>query len=157
MRELPPPQSPTLPHLAEPVHGSLVARCLRLARSLGAVLAAALVAALVVAVPPAPASAADGSDFDPGNIITDEVFFDRTALTAGQVQAFLKQKVPTCRAEAGKPDCLKSYRMTTPTRAKDTYCAKYPGAKDERASTIIAKVAKACRVSAKVLLVLLQK
>ncbi len=132
-------------------------RCLGLSRRLGVALTAVLVATLAAVVPAAPAAAADASDFDPGNIITDEVFFDRAALTAGQVQAFLKLKVPKCLAKAGSPDCLKNYRMKTPTRAADAYCKKYPGAANERASGIIAKVAKACGVSAKVLLVLLQK
>lgn len=100
---------------------------------------------------------ANGKDFDPGNIITDKVFFDGKALTSGQIQAFLRRKVPTCHAKPGDPDCLRNYRETTPTRKKDAFCKKYTGAKNERASKIIAKVAKACGVSAKVLLVLLQK
>lgn len=157
MRELPRPQDLPTERPVAAVRGSFSRRCLALARRLGAVLATALVVTLMATLPASPASAADGSDFDPGNIITDEVFFDRTALTAAQVQAFLKLKVPSCRAKAGDPDCLKNYRMTTPTRAKDAYCSKYTGATNERASKILAKVAKACGVSAKVLLVLLQK
>lgn len=154
MRELPRPQ--VVP--SERSSRTVIQRCLGLSRRLGLAVAATLVATLVVVAPAAPASAAaNGSDFDPGNIITDEVFFDRAALTAGQVQAFLKLKVPKCLAKPGSPDCLKNYRMKTPTRAADAYCKKYTGAANERASAIIAKVAKACGVSAKVLLVLLQK
>ena len=154
--------------------------CQRLGRRLGAAVALILAGTLAAAVPAAatPASAAplvtapvvtapvataplvtaaDGKDFDAGNIITDEVFFDRTSLTAGQVRAFLRLKAPTCLAQPGRPDCLKNYRVTTPTRPKDAYCKRYKGATNELASKIIAKVARACGVSAKVLLVLLQK
>jgi len=158
MRALPHPQDVTSERPESLGSGSFARRCARLARALGAMLATVLAATLVVALPSAPASAAaKGSDFDAGNIITDEVFFDGRALSASQVQAFLKQKVPTCLAKAGNPDCLRNYRMDTPTRAKDAYCKKYTGSKNERASAIIAKVAKACGVSAKVILVLLQK
>jgi len=157
MRELPRPQDVTDDRPAAPVREAVMRRCLRLARTVGATLAAVLAVTLGLVAPAAPAHAADASDFDPGNIITDEVFFDRTALTAAQVQAFLTRQVPRCLAEPGDPDCLRNYRQSTPTRAKDAYCARYQGAEEERASKIIVKVAKACGVSAKVLLVLLQK
>lgn len=94
--------------------------------------------------------------FDAGLIVTDEVFFAGADLSAAQVQSFLESKVPECTATTG-PTCLKDYRVTTTTRPADAYCATYKGATNERASTIIAKVSKACRVSAKTLLVLLQK
>lgn len=94
--------------------------------------------------------------FDPGNIITDEVFFTTSSLTSGQIQSFLQGQLARCGATTG-PACLKDYRQTTPDRAADEYCATYEGATNERASAIIGKVSAACGVSAKVLLVLLQK
>lgn len=95
-------------------------------------------------------------DFDPGNLISDEVFFTGSALSAGQVQTFLKGKVAQCAATDG-PACLKDFRMSTKSVAANAYCKAYAGATNERASRIIAKVGKACGVSPKVLLVLLQK
>lgn len=94
--------------------------------------------------------------FDPGNLISDEVFFTGSALSAGQIQTFLSSKVTKCAATDG-PACLRSYRQTTPNRPADAYCKAYGGVRNELASTIIGKVSKACGVSAKVLLVLLQK
>lgn len=95
-------------------------------------------------------------NFDPGNIISDEVFFTGAALSSGQVQTFLRSKVAKCAATDG-PACLKDFRVTTKSVPKNAYCNAYKGAKNELASAIIAKVGKACGVSAKVLLVLLQK
>lgn len=95
-------------------------------------------------------------NFDPGNLITDEVFFTGSALSAGQIQTFLRSKVAKCAATDG-PKCLKDFTTTTKSVPKNAYCKAYKGAKNEKASAIIAKVGKACGVSPKVLLVLLQK
>ncbi len=103
------------------------------------------------------AQALSGQEFDPGNIVSDEVFFDGAALSASQVQAFLVKKVPTCHTSSSGPDCLRNYRQKTPSVKADAYCKAYTGASNERASTIIAKVSKACGVSAKALLVLMEK
>jgi hypothetical protein len=40
--------------------------------------------------------ALSGSDFNAGNIIDDDIFYDSDALTTTQVQNFLNAKVPTC-------------------------------------------------------------
>lgn len=94
--------------------------------------------------------------FDAGRIVTDEVFFAGADLSASQVQSFLESKVATCVATDG-PTCLKDFRLTTASVKANAYCRAYKGARNERASTVIAKVAAACGVSAKSLVVLLQK
>ena len=110
-----------------------------------------------------PAAAANGRDFDPGYIVSDSEFYDKDAMTQAQIQTFLEQRVPTCRPDrsAGPHDpivCLKDYRVTTVTIPADAYCkGTYTGASNERASTIIYKVAQACGVSPKALLVTLEK
>ena len=110
-----------------------------------------------------PAVAANGNDFDPGYIVSDSEFYDKDAMTQTQIQAFLEQRVPTCRPDrsAGPHDpivCLKDYRVNTVTIPADSYCkGTYTGASNERASTIIYKVAQACGVSPKALLVTLEK
>ena len=127
------------------------------ARSL---VAAAVVAALVAlglqaAVAPAPAAALSGSAFDPGNIISDPVFKDSGSMDAAAVQAFLQARVSTCAPGA---TCLKDYRETTWDRpGSNGLCYDYAGRRDERASDIIVRVAQACGINPKVLLVLLQK
>ena len=121
-----------------------------------------LIAAVVVApaassTPSAPAQAADLRYFDPGNIISDAIFFDGLGMDAGAVQAFLNAKGASCNWGSDGSACLKNYSMTTTDRAADSLCSAYRGAASESAATIIAKVGAACRVNPRVLLVLLEK
>jgi len=111
-----------------------------------------------------PASAwVSGNLWDPGFIISDQQFFDEDAMSVSQIQNFLNAKVPTCRPElsSGPNDpivCLKDFKQTTLSRAADAYCPNaYVGANNESAATIIYKVAQACGISPKVILVTLQK
>lgn len=98
----------------------------------------------------------DPNSFDPGLIISDDSFFDYYAMSAQQVQRFLVRQ--TCVPRADAP-CLADYRQSTRNRpnAGPGQCGAYAGAKNERASRIIWKVARACRISPRTLLVLLQK
>ena len=116
----------------------------------------ALAVGLLVAVAPvAPgAQAADMSQFQAGNIISDELFFNGDAMSAAEVQAFLDAKVPSC---SGGYVCLKNYTETTRTIAGNPMCSAYQGAANESAATIIYKVGKACGISQKTILVMLQK
>ncbi|WP_029432607.1 hypothetical protein [Blastococcus sp. URHD0036] len=138
----------------------------RLRRLLAVVAAGVAVAAAGTAVLTAPTpalapqleEAADPSQFRPGNIISDQLFFDGNAMSAAAVQTFLNQKNPNCRPAADGTPCLKNARQTTYTRPADAYCrGAYVGAPDETAATIIAKAGQACGISQRVLLVLLQK
>lgn len=138
-----------------------------------AILTAALtVSALVLAFLPGAASAADRapepvalsgpsvvaavdmSAFNPGNIISDTVFFDRTTMSEDDIQGFLNARGGRC--ESGYT-CLRDYRMSTTSKPADSYCAGYSGAANESAARIIAKVAAACGINPQVLLVTLQK
>jgi hypothetical protein len=110
--------------------------------------------------PPSPdiVPAADTSAFRPGNIISDAVFYDSGAMNATQVQAFLNQQGANCQPASGGPACLKNYRMNTETQAADSFCpGRYAGAANETAAAIIAKVAVACGINPRVILVMLQK
>lgn len=53
--------------------------------------------------------------------------------------------------------CLKDFKQTTTSRPADAYCSGYVGVPNETAAQIIAKVGKACGISQKVLLVMLEK
>lgn len=121
--------------------------------------------------PPPAQAAVEG--FDPGNIISDELFYDGNAMDGTEVQSFLDKQMPICLI--GTPPylpgnlspngtgnviaqtCLRSFRMTTFSRPADTYCQAYAGAANETAAQIIAKVGRACGISPKVLLVMLEK
>ncbi|GAB4080381.1 hypothetical protein [Modestobacter muralis] len=121
---------------------------------------AAVVAGLAVpgTTSPALVEAADTSQFRAGNIISDQLFFDGGAMSADEVQTFLQQKNPNCVTPADGTPCLKNARQDTGDKAADSRCpGAYAGARDESASTIIAKVGAACGISQRVLLVILQK
>jgi len=103
-----------------------------------------------------PAGAIDPHDFDAGLVISDYNFFNADAMTPGDVQAFLEDR--SCSPRDSSP-CLWEYRESTVSQPDQVagHCAAYVGAPHERASTIISRVAEACEISPRVLLVLLQK
>lgn len=109
---------------------------------------------VTVASPAAPAVAADASQFNPANIISDAIFYNGASMSAGDVQNFLNSQVGTCKSSYA---CLKSYSQRTPTMAASSYCAAYPGSAGESAASIIARVGAACNINQKVLIVLLEK
>ncbi|GAA2520444.1 LGFP repeat-containing protein [Rarobacter incanus] len=134
----------------------------RLAIPLAIAATIAIAFASVVAVAPSARATqvkavASAKEFDPGNIVSDAVFFDGDALSASQVQEFLEARVPRCYTASGGPTCLRNHMQATPTMAADAYCKKYTGSTNESAASIIAKVGAACNVSQKALIVLLEK
>ncbi|MBU1250028.1 MAG: cell wall-binding repeat-containing protein [Actinobacteria bacterium] len=98
-------------------------------------------------------SAASRSDFDPGYIISDVQFYDRDAMTQSQIQSFLDRMIGSCQ----NSNCLNVYSQSTTSRAATERCRSYSGASSESAARIIYKVQQACGISAKVILVTLQK
>ncbi|KAA6430844.1 hypothetical protein FQ330_11745 [Agrococcus sediminis] len=117
----------------------------------------ALVAGLLTVAPPSEppaAEAAVASNFDPGYIVSDEQFFDGDAMTAAQVQAFLDAQVRTCQSGY---TCLKDYRQPTPAMAGSQYCDAIPAYANRTSAQIITDVSRACDISPRALLVLLQK
>jgi hypothetical protein len=123
-----------------------------------------LVGSLISVLSPgsaAPAQAVTASDFQPGNLISDVVMYNKSTMSVAQIQAFLNQKEPTC---ASGYTCLKSYKQDTANYQVPTtgsyvqgVCAPYVGASGESAATIIWKVAQYCNVNPQVILVTLQK
>nr|WP_246414314.1 S-layer homology domain-containing protein [Microbacterium thalassium] len=92
--------------------------------------------------------------FSAGDIISDAVFFDDGAMTEAQIQKFLEAQVPTCRSGY---TCLKDWYDTSRSTSADAMCGAYSGGSSERASRIIYKVAQACGINPRVILVTLQK
>lgn len=99
---------------------------------------------------------AEPARFDAGAIISDYNFFNPSAMTSGEIQDFLEAR--RCTPKDSSP-CLWEYRESTTFQPDqgDGHCAPYAAARNEPASRIIARVAEACTISPKVLLVLLQK
>jgi putative cell wall-binding protein len=118
-----------------------------------AIVTGALVGVISPASVPS-AQAANLSQFDPGNIISDAVFFDANAMTQVQIQSFVESKETSCSSSA---PCLKNYYTTTASIGADAMCGAYSGGGSERASAIIYKVAQACGINPQVLLVTMQK
>lgn len=130
-------------------------------RSLIGLAATALLVAVGLSVMPgatSPASALSGSQFDPGLIITDTVFYDFTTMTVDQIQNFLNSQVPNCKANYGETPCLKDFHSDTPAKkGEDGKCTDLPAKTDQTAAMIIHDVAAACHINPRVLLVTLQK
>lgn len=127
----------------------------RTRRVLLALLATLLVAAGLTAtntVGADRASALSGSEFNPENIIADSLFYDANAMTQDGIQGFLNSKV-SCQNSL----CLATGRFPSASRAADAMCQAYSGGGNESAAAIIFKVQQACSISAKVILVTLQK
>ncbi|MCW4385049.1 hypothetical protein OH146_04590 [Salinibacterium sp. SYSU T00001] len=109
----------------------------------------------------APAEAADASLFTPGYIISDDNFYNGAAMTEAEIQNFLNAMAP---GACGANGCIKEYRQDTVSKpqyysdtAGSVQCTAYTGAANESAARIIFKVQRACGISAKVILVTLQK
>lgn len=99
--------------------------------------------------------AAAAISFDPGNIISDYNFFNSWAMTESEIQSFLDRNIA---APCENSNCLNVLKMNTPNASWSWgTCAPYAGAANESAARIIYKVQRACGLSAKVILVTLQK
>jgi hypothetical protein len=145
-------------------------------RGLGGAVAAALVLALTgVALAPVHAdgasaavasqkvgkvSAVTGADFVAGNIISDALFYDDRAMTEAEIQAFLDDKIGRCTNGV----CLNVVRLShanvAPYISSDTgnvVCTAITGGSSMSVATWIHRVQVACGISAKVILVTLQK
>jgi hypothetical protein len=96
--------------------------------------------------------------FDPGYILSDGVLSDSRSLTEAQVQAFIAERAPGC-AFTSATTCLRAYSSDLPARpaSADGQCAPLEGESRVLASRIVFRVAQACRINPKVLLVMLQK
>jgi hypothetical protein len=118
------------------------------------VLTLALAATLVVAVPASTENSAVASPaFDPGFIISDGLFYDANAMTQQEIQNFLDERIGPCL----NSNCLNVVRADSVERGASAMCGAFAPATQERASALIHRVQQACGISAKVLLVTLQK
>jgi hypothetical protein len=129
--------------------------------------ASLIIASLLLGLAPFSTNNVDAigaSDFKPGRIIDDSIFFNGNSMTAGEIQDFLNSKIPACdtnHAPGGGYNppftCLKDYQQIISGRTADQYCTGTVGAGTKSAAQIIKEVSVACSVNPKVILVLLQK
>ncbi|MGB3909253.1 MAG: hypothetical protein WBL06_02120 [Pseudolysinimonas sp.] len=118
-------------------------------------LAAAMLATAVSAVAPvAPVQAISGSDFIPGAIISDTLFYDADAMSESEIQQFLTAK--------GSGLAHMTFTVASRPRSisQDTgnvKCEAFQGGEWLPAATIIFRAQSSCGISAKVILVTLQK
>lgn len=123
---------------------------------------AATMAATMIAVPfGTSAHAAQGlEDFDPNNLISDEAMYGAVSQSMSEedISAFLADKGKRCVRGKDGSACIKDARFNTQSFPASQWCPEpYQGADNESAAAVIAKSARACQISPKVLLVLLQK
>lgn len=91
---------------------------------------------------------ASAANYNPGHIIDDEIFTDKTSMTPGDIQNFLNSKVPVCDTnhQGGDPNYPPPY-----------ICLKDYVEGGRSAAQIIWDAAQQYNISPKVLLVTLQK
>jgi hypothetical protein len=94
-----------------------------------------------------------GLAFDAGYIINDAKFYTSSTMSVGEIQDFLNRMGANCHA-----NCLKDYRVTsTGTYASTQGCSGFGGGVNMSAAEAISNAARACHISEKVLIVMLQK
>lgn len=120
---------------------------------------AVLGAGLVSQQASSPARALSGSEFVAGNIISDSLFYDSQAMSQAEIQSFLQAQVGSCL----NGQCLNTLSVPVNSRARITssstgnlVCDTFSGG-TLSAAAIIYRVQTACGISAKVILVTLQK
>ena len=121
--------------------------------SIGAALVALV--ALLSTVLAAPAFAADGDEFDPGYIISDDLMYTDSAMSEEQIQSFLTTKASA--NDCTSSNCLHKLTVDSKDKPASTTCAAYTGVAGESVARIIYRIQQLCTVSAKVLLVTLEK
>ncbi len=94
-----------------------------------------------------------GALWDPGNIISDQVFYNANALTSvGEVQAALDKVGQACTVGT----CLRLATYDTPS-VSSSYCSPYSGTVGESYASMLFKMAKACTINPQVAIIMITK
>lgn len=111
------------------------------------------------------AQALSGSDFNPGRIIDDSVFYNKDAMSVNEIQNFIFSKSGVC--DTNRPTtnsnyqppwtCLYQYRENTTTKANNIGAPSSNPAGSITAAQIIYDAAQQYSISPRALLVLIQK
>ncbi len=117
---------------------------------------AATIAGVVGGVVPAPADAAVASQFEPGNLISDAVFYDGRGISEAAIQSLLDEKGAGCRPN-GDLACLKDVRVSIVASPADAYCGTIAAESNVSAAHVFAVVGAACGINPAALVVLTEK
>jgi hypothetical protein len=128
-------------------------RLVGLSRALSIALVTIVLAAGLT-MPAEPAAAVVGSEFKAGKIISDAHFYNGAALTEAEIQAFL---VARGSGLATKTFTVASRARSVSDTTGNVRCGAFTGGTGLASSTIIYRAQAACGISAKVILVTLQK
>lgn len=106
--------------------------------------------------PRTPALSFEG--FDPGNLISDEEFFDADAMDEAAIEEFIETWNRGCRTGVEETPCLSEYVEDSRSYPADNYCpGGFEGRYGDTPAAIIARVAQSCGVNPQVILTTLQK
>lgn len=154
----------------------------KMLRSLSSIFVGIFISLLGVVFITTPTFAVSASDWKSGRIADDSLFYRQSDLSQDEIQNFLNSKVTSCdtqgavgpyydrngnrwntRADYGRSSgngppytCLRDSVTSYGGKAADAYCAAIPGG-SRSAAGIIFDVSNACGISAKVLIVMLEK
>ncbi|KAA9084107.1 hemagglutinin [Microbacterium radiodurans] len=121
-------------------------------------------ATIIAAVPDRPVSddpalPPNAGEIDPGNLIDDALFYDDDAMTTDEIQRFLDDRIGSCANDR----CLNvvtagisSRPARVSERTGEVVCRAVEGG-ELRVAEIIDRMQRACGISARVILVTLQK
>lgn len=112
-----------------------------------------------VVLPPEPVGPALSYEgFNPGNIITDEQFFNADSYTEEQIGQFIAKWNEGCRTGLDGSPCLADYTEDAPAFDPDQYCpGGFQGQAGDNAAKILWRASQGCGVNPQVLLTILQK
>lgn len=143
------------------------------------VIALVLISSVSTLLQGKPAQAVSGADWNPGRIIDDVVFQNKSSMTVAQIQQFLDSKVPVCdtwgtqpmwsggptraqwSADNGKDlapyTCLKDYRENPTTKENNASDPRINVPGGLSAAQLIYNASQAQNINPQVFMVLLQK
>lgn len=93
--------------------------------------------------------------WDPGNIISDQVFYDTKSMTVQQIRTFIQTQNTACPATNNW--CARTMKVSWSAYPKDEYCAAVPGRANADTAMAIAAFSAACGINPQVMLVTWQK
>lgn len=99
----------------------------------------------------------DYSGFSPDMLLSDEVFYDATAMTEEEVASFIDSINEGCVPGRDGTPCLADATFTAEDREPSDYCPDGYEGGEHSAAQIIARVSASCGINPQVLLTLIQK
>ncbi len=93
--------------------------------------------------------------WDPGNIISDAVFYNTASMTVDQVRTFINTQNASC--STSNQWCLKNLKVSFTAQPADQYCQAVPAGNGIDTATAVSEFSAACGINPQVMLTTLQK